>query len=371
MGGPTRLWQSWQEQLRTLLPTIRVTRVDGLALLVLGMVWSGSVALTQIAAALPLRVADASTERRLRRWVANDRVEVSAIWSALLPVLLRRLPSAHPLFVFDPTPQQTRFTMLSIGVVWHRRVLPVAWRLVPQQTPWPTPLEPLVRAMLLDIRAALPAETTPTLVVDRGLTSAALIDLCRELDWHFVFRVNAGPTQTNRVLLGDGRETELWSLVTKPGQRWTGSVALFKAAGWRSVELTIRWEPGQAHPWLLCSDEPAGGAQVRTYRRRVQCEATYLDCKSRGWDIEATKLTQLERLNRLLLGLHLAYWWTHQLGLQVIRSGRRARFDRHDRRDLSLIKLGFRAFADALTRHRVPALLFVFRHHEWHLLASS
>lgn len=371
MASSMRLWHSWQRQLREMLPMIRVTRVNGLALLVLGMVWSGSVALTQIAAAVPLRVADSSTERRLRRWLANDHVDVALIWAALLPVLLRRVATPRPVFVFDPTPQQDRFTLLSLGVVVHRRVLPVAWRLVPQQTAWDTPLAPLVRAMLSEVTAALPAEATPTLLVDRGLTSAALIDVCRELGWHFVFRLNAGPTQTHRVRMPDGTEHDLWRLVTKPGQRWSGTVALFKQAGWRTVALTIRWERGQTTPWVLCADELTGGACVQCYRLRGRCEASYLDGKSRGWQLEATKVTDPARLNRLLLGLALAFWWTHQLGRQVMRAGQRTRFDRHDRRDLSLIKLGRRAFADALDHHRLPALLFTFHHHAWHLLASA
>lgn len=249
----------------------------------------------------------------------------------------------------------------------HRRVLPVAWRLVPQQRGWPERMEPLLRALLETIQAALAPGTEPVLLVDRGITSAAMVDLARELGWHVVFRVNAGPAQTNRARLSPADERRVGDLVTKPGQRWTDEVDLFKAAGWRRLQLTIYWERGADEPWILLSDEPGGGARVREYRRRARCEATYLDCKSRGWNVEATKLKAEPRLNRLLLGLHLAFWWAHQLGLQVIRSGQRHRYDRRDRRDLSVIKLGWRAFADRLFRDQLPALLFAFRDDQWRL----
>ena len=78
----------------------------------------------------------------------------------------------------------------------------------------------------------------------------------------------------------------------------------------------------------------------------MHVEATYEDCKTRGWDIEASKVTALDRLDRLLLGLHIAFWWTTQLGLRVIRRGERARFDRRDRRDMSVVRLG-RAWLEA------------------------
>lgn len=367
MAIRVRLWHSWRRQLELLLPGIRKTRVDGLAMLVLGLIWSGQAALTQVAAALPFAVDDASTERRLRRWIANDRVEVAALWTGLLPALLRRHPGPRPLFVFDPTPHRDRFTILALGLVVHRRVLPVAWRLAPQQRGWPARLEPLLRELLATAQAALAPGTEPTLLMDRGLTSAALVDVARALGWHVVFRLNAGPAQTNRVRLGPADERRVWALVTTPGQRWTGEVELFKAAGWRRLHLTIHWGRTAAEPWILLSDEPGGPARVREYRRRTRCEAMYLDCKSRGWHIEATKLVAAERLNRLLLGLHLAIWWSHQLGLQVIRSGQRHRYDRRDRRDLSVIKLGWRAFADRLLHHRLPPLLFAFRNDQWRL----
>lgn len=269
---------------------------------------------------------------------------VAAIWTTLLPALLRQYPGLRPIFVFDPTPHLDRFTVLAVGLVVHCRVMPVAWRLVPQQNAWPERMEPLLQELLETVQAALAPGTEPILLVDRGITSAKMVDLVRKLGWRAVFRVNAGPTQTNRVRLSPNDERRVWQLVTKPGQRWTGEVDLFKEVAWRRLHLTIPWDRIAARPGILLSDAPAGDACVREYRRRTRCEATYRDCKRRGWDVEATKLTAEDRLNRLLLGLHLAFWWSHQLGLQVIRLGERSRYDRRDRRDLSVIKLGWRAF---------------------------
>lgn len=365
MSAQQRLWQIWQRQLRALLATTHAWRVDGLAVMVLGMVWSGQVALGRIAAVLPFAVHDASTERRLRRWVQNPHVSVPAIWGALLPRLVAASAGGRPVFVFDPTPHQATATVLAVGLVVRRRVLPVAWRLVPQQEHWPRRMMPVLRELLTEVNAALPPGCAPTLVVDRGITSAALVDLCREVGWHLVARLNTGPRQSLRVRLGQTEERRLWDLVTQPGQRWSGRVELFKDAGWRVVELTIYWARGAAAPWVLLSDEPAGAARVSVYRQRVRCEATYLDCKRRGWNIEASKLRQHDRLNRLLLALSLAFWWTYLLGLGTIRAGLRRRFDRADRRDLSVVRLGRCRFLDELARDRCPPLPFRFRHGQW------
>jgi hypothetical protein len=357
-----RLLHTWQAQLRTLLPTVRASRTKVLALFTLGILWAGTVRLPRVAAALPLPVADPSTERRLRRWLANAKVTVSEVWPPLLPCLLADKRGQEVLLVYDPTPQNADATLLVIGIVDHKRVLPLSWRVVPQQDPWPDRQITYRRAMVAEIGAALPPACTVTLVADRGVTGPDVIDLCDEVGWHFVLRQSAGAAQTNKVVV-DGQERSLWSLVTRPGQRWAGTVDLFKGAGWRRVELTIRWDRDATDPWVLVSDRPAGTARVREYRRRVRVEATYEDGKSRGFDQEGSKVRDRERFDRLLLALYLALWWVAQLGLRVIRAGQRRQFDRADRRDLSVLRLGRLGLEETLSRDHCPPLPFYHRRH--------
>lgn len=360
-----RLWHTWQEQLHQLLPGVRRTRTANLALFVLGLLWAGSVTLSRVAASLPLVATDLSRQRRLRRWLANSAVDVRDLWAQMLPAVLADL-SGEVLLVFDPTPQNNLASILVLGLLQHKRVLPVAWRVVAQQTPWPESQLSYLTAMMAEVAAALPPQCEVTLLVDRGITSPDVLDLCQHLGWHYVFRVSVSAHTANRVQEPGAAERRLWELVTRPGQRWTGTVQLFKDAGWRSVELTIHWARAAAEPWVLCSDRPAGPARVREYRRRMRVEATYEDCKTRGFQIEHSKLQQTERLDRLLLALHLALWWGQQLGLRVIRQGQRRRFDRTDRRDLSVLRLGRRALADLLCHDRCPPLPFRWQHDQWH-----
>jgi hypothetical protein len=312
--------------------------------------------LRAVATALPLAVADASSEQRLRRWLSNDRVRVDGLWRRLLPTLLASRAGQELLLVLDPTPHNDEATVVMLGLVCRRRVLPVAWRVVPQQTRWPERQIDLVRQLFAEVAAALPPGCTVTVGGDRGLPSAALLDACRAVGFHALFRLSVDAKQGSLVRVGglSPAPVALWSLVTGPGQRWSGAVDLFKAAGWRRVALTIRWDRDQPEPWVLVSTRPGGGVRVREYRRRAHAEATYADCKRRGWNVEASRITRLNRLNRLLLVLHLAYWWATQLGLRVLRRGDRRRYDRAGRRDLSLVRIGRAALADSLDRLLTP-----------------
>jgi DDE family transposase len=360
-----RLWHRWRRQVAALLPTARATRRAVLALFVLGALWAGTLSLVRVAAALPLPAADPSTERRLRRWLANPAVAVGELWAALLPALLAGKAGQELLVVFAPTPHRDRFTALCLGLVDHKRVLPLAWRVLPQQAAWPERQIAYLRAMCTEVAAALPPGCTVTLLGDRGVTGPDLIALGREVGWHVVLRVSVSAAQANRVRLPGRPERPLWDLVTGPGQRWAGAVELFKGAGWRAVELTIHWRRGEPEPWVLLSDRPAGPARAREYRRRARAEATYQDCKRRGFDVERSRVSDPARFDRLLLVLVLALWWAEQLGLRAIRAGHRRRFDRTDRRDLGVVRLGRRWLEELLLHDRCPPLPFHHRHGRW------
>jgi hypothetical protein len=330
-----RLLHDWHHQLCALLPGVRATRVRILALFSLGLIWAGTVSLPRIALALPLPATAPSTERRLRRWLANRHVGVTALWRPLVRALLASRAGTALTLTLDPTALDDRCHLCLLGLVAHKRVLPLAWQPLPT-TAWRRTQHAYLARLFRLVAAWLPADCPVTLVADSGLTSAGLIRLCQAHGWHFVLRLNADAVQG--PVLPDGHT--LWSLVPGEGKRWYGGATLFKRAGWLAVQVSIRWRTGERQPWILVSDLPAGPARIATYRRRWLAEATYQDCKTRGWQIEATKLRNPNRINRLLLVVVLALWWMQQAGMRVIRQGERRRYDRADRRELSVQRLG-------------------------------
>lgn len=365
MRSRLQVWHAFDTQLQAILPGVNRARLHVLALLTLGLLWAETATLPRVARTLPLAVKRASTQRRLARFLANPKVDADALWGGLLPHLLADRAGAALTLVFDPTPHTDRFTVLVLGLLDHSRVLPLAWRIVPQQTAWDAEQIVYLTALCEAVAAALPPRCTVTLLADRGITGPAVIALCRRLGWSFVLRVSVSARHTNRVRLDGGQDRPLWDLVTRPGQRFARAVEVFEGAGWVAVELTIRWDRGYAEPWVLLSDRLTGTAAVRHYRRRFKVEATYQDGKSRGFRIEAATLTEPERLHRLLLALHLALWWALQLGHRLIRAGLRPRYDRADRRDLGVIRLGREHLAHELLCDRIPPLPFRFHHDQW------
>jgi hypothetical protein len=357
-----RLLHAWMHQVEALLAGERVTRCRVLALFALGMVWAGTVRVNQVAAMLPLPVRVSSTERRLRRFLANPAVRVATLWTPLLPVLLARWAGQAVVLVFDPTPYRADWTVLWVGIVVHRRVLPLSWHIVPQQEPWPEKLATLLPALLAPIAAALPPGCHVTLLGDRGVCGPTFIDAAQARGWDVLLRLNVGATQAHRLRVrdaaGPGQEVRLWDWVVQVGSGWWGPVQIFKDAGWREGWLTVHRRPGMREWWILFSTRPGGPPRLREYRRRARVEATFADGKRRGWGLEQSRMTDPLHLDRLLLVWHLALWWLHALGRLVITRGLRIHFDRTDRRDRSLIHLGWLWLHHLLLHDRCPPLLF-------------
>jgi len=127
------------------------------------------------------------------------------------------------------------------------------------------------------------------------------------------------------------------------------------------------WEEGHEEAWFLISDQPAGRKRLQQYRWRMRVESTFQDRKSRGWQWESTHVRQRDRLERMLLILFLAFWWLIHLAASCVHSGRRARYDRHDRRDKGLWRLGRLYLRDIERGGHDGALrqcLLLRRHHQ-------
>lgn len=361
MSSRLQVWHEWTAQLRALLPAERITRVRGLALFAWGMSEASTVRLNQVAAAVPLPVRVPSTERRLRRFLANPAVSGETLWQPLLPILLAPWAGQEVTLVVDPTPIGKQWTVVWAGIACHRRVLPLAWRLVPQQTDWPATLGPLLAPLLDQIAAALPADCAVTLLGDRGVSGPTLIDAGQARGWAVVLRLNVGPTQAHRLRLARpgtpeawGEEQRVWELAGTVRSGWHAPAQIFKGAGWRSGYLTVYQRPGMTERWVLFSTRPGGAARVREYRRRACVEATFGDGKRRGWGLEQSHVRREAHLDRLLLVWHLALWWLHGLGLTVIKRGLRPHYDRTDRRDRSVVRLGWLWLRDLLRQERCP-----------------
>jgi hypothetical protein len=349
MDAPTVLWEAWHAQVKQLFPCLHGHQQKALAWMVLGMVLSGSAILQRVAEGL-YGIGSAtmpSIERRLARFVANDRIQVTPVWTCFLGQVLPFWRGRRVLLVLDCTPFDDRATIMYLGLLVHSRVLPLAWQVLPAQQKWPEGQWTVVSRLFEQIAEYL-GQAECTVLADRGLVGWPLVQLCRARHWHYLLRVRKEHTCRRWM----GRWTAwrpLGQLITKPGQQWCGRVQLWQEQT-LETQLSAVWEPTTQEVWLLISDRPAGRRRIKEYALRMRVEATFQDSKSRGWRLEASRIADRARLDRLLLALSLALWWVTHLAAACLHHGKRHRFDRQDRRDKGIFRLGRLWLVDILRR---------------------
>ncbi len=351
MDAPVLLWEAWRTQVKQLFPDLHGHQQKTLAWMVLGVVLSGSAVLQRMAEGLyGISAAKMpSIERRLARFVANDRVQVSAVWDGFLTQILPFWRERRVLLVLDCTPFDDRATIVYLGLLIHARVLPLAWQVMPAQQKWPEGQWAVVKRLLDQVTTPL-KNTDCTLMADRGLVGWPLVQLCRERHWHYLLRVRREHTCRRWM----GRWTawrSLGQLITQPGQQWCGRIQLWQEQT-LETHLSAVWEPAYQDVWFLISDRPAGRQRIAEYAWRARVEATFQDCKSRGWNLEASRIADRARLDRLLLALFLGLWWVTHLAAACMHHGNRTRFDRRDRRAKGIFRLGRLWLLDILRRAR-------------------
>lgn len=190
MDAPKPLWEAWRAQVKQLFPSLHGHQQKTLAWMVLGVVLSGSAVLQRMAEGLyGINAAKMpSIERRLARFVANDRIQVSPVWNTFLAHVLPFWREPSVFLVLDCTPCNDWTTIVCVGLLIHSRVSPLAWQVMPAQEKWPEGQWAIVKRLLDQVTPHL-VQADCTLPADRGLVGWPLVQLCREQGWHYLLHV--------------------------------------------------------------------------------------------------------------------------------------------------------------------------------------
>jgi len=357
MDASALLWERWKMQVKELFPKIHGHQKNTLALCVMGIVLAGSAVLQRMAEGISLQGINpakmTSIERRLARFIANDRVVVSHIWQDFLSQVLPFWHGKPLRFVLDGTPFRDDATIVYLGLLVHSRVLPVAWAVMPAKEKWQEPQWSIVARLLDQVIPHLQGADC-TLIADRGLAGFPLVKICRDRRWHYLLRLSKEHTCQRKMGQGWSSWCRFDTFVHKAGHQWYGWAKVWQEETLETY-VSACWQPEFEEGWILISDQKASKARVNEYAKRMRVESTFQDSKSRGWNLEASWVKEEARLDRLLLALFLAMWWVCHLAASCIHHGKRDRFDRHDRRDKGIFRLGRLWLLDILRRTTNPA----------------
>jgi hypothetical protein len=375
MSAPVRIYQQLEAQIKRCAPTLRITSVRRLALLVQGIAASEHCTLRRVARevrALGLsRAQPESIARRLRRTVADRRLDGGAGLAALLGEAITWPRTEPVLLVLDESTTPGGLHVLRLSLTYRGRCLPLSWAVWPHQQKLPPGAYwRHVDGVLARAHALLPPGVRAVVLADRAYDVPPLLDRLAARGWDWILRVKARSTMRWRA--ADDTEQRLRDLVARqldrPGTRLRTTGQTFKKAGWRVVNLVGEWGHDYAEPLVVLTSLPPRWSVLSRYARRFWIEAAFRQDKSAGWDWQHSQIRDPPHQERLLLGLAWASLLILSLGAQEATAAktRRARRDARAQpthpRD-SLFPLGLSRFRAGLygsvrgrLRWRLPRL---------------
>lgn len=325
-----------QEYLRQWLPSERITRIRNMALLIIGLHLSGAIHLSLIVRKWPVEGKDPSLVNRLWRFLNNPRVKVRQWYEPLVAEVLQGLVGQRIRLVIDCTKVGFNYRLMTIGLAYKRRTLPLAWS-VHQGSKGHTAATAQLK-LFKYVARLLPKRAEIWVLGDTEFQTIPLLTWLHQQGWYFVIRQQG----KHKVRWSGQSWIKINQLALQPGQtRYIGWVRLTQKhdAGW--FWLILHWEKGEDEPWYLVSNRAGQRTLIRLYRTRMWIEEMYGDLKGHGFDLEATHLDDPDRISRLFLAVCITFVWFITLGSWVVKRGFRHFIDHKSRRDKSYFRLGW------------------------------
>jgi hypothetical protein len=351
MSNNLRLYHTVLKQLCQWLPDERVTRMRNLALLVSGLYLSQKVQLPLVVRKWPLEGKVPSLTNRLRRFLSNERLSIQSCYQPIVQRLVCRFNKGTIRLIIDCTKVGFNHQVMVVAIAYRKRALPLAWSVHPWAKGGVSAVEQI--ALLKRVQSFLPPESEVWLAGDSGFQYVPLLRWLQAQGWHFVIRQSGN------------------NMVSWPGQPWVRLADIdlaegkTRVIGWvrlthkhdhRWLWLILHWKEGEDEPWYLVSDCRGDRELIHCYQKRMWIEEMYGDMKGHGFDLETTHLRDSDRIDRLFLGICIAYVWFISLGSWVVKRGLRHLVDRKARRDLSIFRLGLE-WMERCTRLNQPFVL--------------
>lgn len=351
---PTVQYQM-QYQIESRLPQFHKSHRKNLALMVVGMAYQKSVQLPQIAQGVG--VGKTQIEGRVQRFERVVQCPKLEVLEALQPTAIKVLQQVSRggkrrlVLVLDRSLVNDTVNLLWVAVAFEGRALPLGWVEVEHEGSSDLALQ---QELLRWVWRCVPLGAEVVVVADREFRSIHLATwIAQQLQWHYILRCQAGTW-----LEVDGTWVKAGDLAGRGEERSYAQVKVTKEKkATQRVNLCALWDETETEPWLLLTDLAAVAEVKACYGERFWIEEMFSDHKSRGLNLEKTRLTDPARLQRLLVAVTLTYLWVLQIGFQVVQKGWWRQVDnRGQARSVSLCQIGLRWLTEERNAGRLPPL---------------
>ena len=280
------------------------SRLETLCMLVVGMVGARTVNLGHIASQEARGVLIASTYRRLQRFFQH--VDLGPDWA--VPIVARLIGSAGAwTLALDRTNWKIGsrdVNYLVLAVVTRRLRVPLFWTLL--DGPGNSGTKARI-ALMERYFAHFPASSVRLLLADREFIGAEWLKFLNDNNIKFAIRLR----EDLRVTTGDGSDLTLFARLrlTRRSQFFQARIGAREDAEAGDAALLNFAAKRLKDEWLIVVSNIPARQAVAAYRKRWAIECMFGDAKTRGLNIEDTRLTNPRKLALLMALVALAIVW--------------------------------------------------------------
>ena len=297
-------------------------RLQTLSWLIIGMINARTVNLSHIASQFSGRAQVASSYRRLQRFFQYVALDGDWLAEAVIKLLKLRPPWLLALDRTNWKIDRRDVNILMLAVITQRARLPLMWVILDK----PGTSNAAERIKLLRRYCTLFGPSSIRLLLcDREFIGQTWIEYLLDNNILFAIRVK----ENSHIVLDDGRAYQLKSL---PRKAYDGKLLAARSGHFRTMAesnlpairfAAKRLADGQL---LIIATNIKPARALKLYRRRWSIECLFGDSKTRGLNMEDTRLTDPKKLNTLLVVITLAMAWAYASatllkGYKTIRKG--------------------------------------------------
>jgi len=306
--------------------------------MLIALISTGEANLTRWVPYLPCRGWYAqSKQRRVRRWLANARINVHRLYKPLIQAALTDWQEDCLYLSLDTSLFWEEYCLIRLAVVHRGRTLPLTWRVKRHKSASVAFQD--YRELIVEAKKLLPKGVKVVLLADRGFVHSDMMAFLTHVQgWHYrirlkqdawIWRAGKGWHQLKDFHFQRG-EALCFHNVKLHKEQWYGPVHL--CFGRNSVNGEF---------WAIVSDEPTKLQTFQEYGLRFDIEENFLDDQSNGWNIQKSEIRSVCALSRLWFLLAVATLYVTAQGVDVVLQQRRRWVDPHWFRGNSYFRIGW------------------------------
>jgi len=262
------------------------------------------VRIERLAATLPLPIQQNSRRRHIQRFLTLNALSVVLLWFPIIEAIINRhFKVGSQLTIAMDRTQWKENNVLIVSVIYQKRAWPIYWCLLEKDGC--SNLEEQQKVLRPVIR--LLKKYKLVIIGDREFHSVELAHWLHKQNLCFVFRQKKDTTFRQKRQ----KFQPLSSIEIYPGVRsFYTDVKVTQKKGFGCFNLAVYWKrkyrgKQDKEAWYLLTNLPDLNTALKIYAQRFGIEAMFKDCKTGGYNLEASQASP-DRLVRLIFLIALA-----------------------------------------------------------------